>query len=433
MSLRQLSSPSQSHQMELPVPGIELELKRLSLSGREVGDDRFVPSGRQFCSFLESFLMSTSNNQRVRQRVKGFTLIELLVVIAIIAILVALLLPAVQAAREAARRSDCKNKLKQLGLALHNYHGAHGVLPGNEVGCVDRRPHGNPTATRPYAYDCWEGWSGLAMCLPFMDQESLYNNLNFGRYWYDGAPTDQTRNEFWVRTEVPAFYCPSDPSARKWNASAAPTSYMLSVGPTSIWFVGNRRGPGPFWRQSSTRISDIKDGTAHTIMAAEGVVGNNSGTGRTAAGYRNSAMGPLRSANMPHNRFFDNSPANLDRIKAYHAQCVSGLAGSGNNGNDDQANRFWASGRAHWGPWFNTLMPPNAGVNTYPQLRTVNCDDDRSVTTMDLKNASSHHQGGCHVLKCDGAVGFVNENIDHAIWVCAGSIEGSEDLGEGLF
>lgn len=105
--------------------------------------------------------MSVRNHRRIRQRSRGFTLIELLVVIAIIAILVALLLPAVQSAREAARRTECKNKMKQLGLALHNYHDTHGVLPGNEVGCV-KRP--NTTARR-----CWEGWSGIAMCLPFMD------------------------------------------------------------------------------------------------------------------------------------------------------------------------------------------------------------------------------------------------------------------------
>ena len=374
--------------------------------------------------------MAASNNKRIRQRVKGFTLIELLVVIAIIAILVALLLPAVQSAREAARRSECKNKLKQLGLALHNYHDTHGVLPGNEVGCVKRE--GSTTN------NCWEGWSGLAMCLPFMDQEGLYNKLRTDNYWFEGGVNDQARNRYNVSQPLPIFWCPTDPNARKWHRDASPTSYMLSVGPTSIWHIGNRRGPGPFWRESSIGLRDIVDGTSNTIMASEGVVGDNSGTGKTAPGYRNSNLGRLTSVGTSHNRIFSNSPANLQRIKAYFDGCVGGLLSSGNHGDDDQANRFWASGRAHWGPWFNTLMPPNAnstndGTTAFPALRTVNCDDDRSVTTMDMKNASSHHPGGVHVLMCDGSVGFCSENIDHGIWVGSGSIEGNEDTGAGLF
>ena len=366
-----------------------------------------------------------------RQRVKGFTLIELLVVIAIIAILVALLLPAVQSAREAARRSECKNKLKQLGLALHNYHDTHSVLPGNAVGCVK---HTDGTTT-----NCWEGWSGLSMCLPFMDQEALYNNLNFDRYWYTGSATVPAfgNNQYWARTMIPSLLCPSDPDARQWNASAAPTSYMLSVGPTSTWIVGGIKGPGPFWRDSSVGLRDILDGTANTIMASEGVVGNNSGVLASTAGYRNSNLGALTSTGTRNNRIFDNSPANLARIVTYFDQCVAGVSGS-THGDDDQANRFWASGRTHWGPWFNTLMPPNSNAHSsgspaYPANRTINCDDDTSVTTQDLKNASSHHPGGVHVLMCDGSVGFTSDSIDHAIWVGAGSIEGSEDLGAGLF
>jgi prepilin-type N-terminal cleavage/methylation domain-containing protein len=211
--------------------------------------------------------MAVSKNIRIRQRARGFTLIELLVVIAIIAILVALLLPAVQSAREAARRSECKNKLKQLGLALHNYHGTHGRLPGNEMACVK---HTDGTTV-----NCWEGWSGLAMCLPFMDQEAVYNNLDFNRYWYTGSSTNPAigNNQYWSRIAIPEFWCPSDPDARKWNASSSPSSYMLSAGPTSTWFVDNIKGPGPFWRQSSVRLADIIDGTSQTILAAEGVVG----------------------------------------------------------------------------------------------------------------------------------------------------------------
>lgn len=356
---------------------------------------------------------------------RAFTLIELLVVIAIIAILVALLLPAVQSAREAARRSECKNKLKQLGLALHNYHDTHGVLPGNEMGCVDRRP------ASPYAWDCWEGWSGIAMCLPFMDQEALYNQANFGRYWDDNG----AGNRAVTRTLIPSLLCPSDPGARKWTASSAPTSYVLSAGPASTWHISSNRAPGPFSRESSKSFRDILDGTSNTILASEGVIGTDKG--RYDAGRRVSTLGALTSTGTYHNRVFDSSPANIQRIRNYFDTCVGAVASAGVNGEDDRANRFWSSGRVYWGPWFNTLMPPNSnahssGTPAYPDMRTVNCDDDTSVTTMDIKNASSHHPGGVHVVLVDGSVTFVNDSVDHALWIGAGSIEGNEDTG-GLF
>lgn len=349
---------------------------------------------------------------------RGFTLIELLVVIAIIAILIALLLPAVQQAREAARRAECKSKLKQLGVALHNYQETHKVFPGNEVGCVKDQ---NFTNT-----NCWEGWSGLAMLLPYVDQQPVYDVANFDHYWNENVdlpPGSGLRNRRVADTLIPAFLCPSDPTARKWTGNSAPTSYMLSAGPVSSW---NRpHGPGPFSRSSSKSIRDFTDGTSNTIMAGEGVIGANNN--RRAAGFRNSTVGPLLAVNTGHNREFDNTPANLAIIQNYWDGCYGGATSSAINGNDDQANRFWASGRVHWGPWFNTLMPPNSGNDG--TFKTVNCDDDTSVTTMDIKNASSYHAGGAHVLLADGAVFFASDNIDHAVWVGAGSIDGEEEGG----
>lgn len=262
----------------------------------------------------------------------------------------------------------------------------------------------------------------------------MYNQANFNWYWNVNAGP-RPRNRVVSTTEIPALYCPSDPTARKWTGNSAPTSYMLSAGPVSGWYISANRSPGPFSRESSKGFRDFLDGTANTILAAEGVIGNN--RNKESAGYRNSRMGRLRSTGTFHNRVFNDSPANLQRIKAYFDTCVSGVA-TGNHGNDDQANRFWASGRVHWGPWFNTLMPPNSnatsdGTVSYPGNITINCDDDTSVTTMDIKNASSHHPGGAHVLMGDGAVGFVSETIDHKIWVGAGSIDGNEDTGGGIF
>ncbi|MFG0295400.1 MAG: DUF1559 domain-containing protein, partial [Maioricimonas sp. JB045] len=114
--------------------------------------------------------MTMKNCHTSRRR--GFTLIELLVVIAIIAILVALLLPAVQQAREAARRSQCKNNLKQIGLALHNYHDTHGSFP---PGYIARYV----SATDPASAETGPGFAWGTMILPFLDQSPTYNQLNF--------------------------------------------------------------------------------------------------------------------------------------------------------------------------------------------------------------------------------------------------------------
>ncbi|MEZ6122256.1 MAG: DUF1559 domain-containing protein [Planctomycetaceae bacterium] len=345
-------------------------------------------------------------------RSRGFTLIELLVVIAIIAILIALLLPAVQQAREAARRTECKNKLKQLGLSMHNYHDVFNKFPGNEVGCV--------TAAGGGATNCWEGWSGLAMILPYIDQAPLYNMANFGFYW-DSTTAPAAQNRTVSRTFLPAFACPSDPFARKARTDGAPTSYCLSAGPSSSWHLSMNHNPGVFSRESSVGIRDIIDGTSNTVMASEVAVGTNTGI-RTHVSYRNNAAGDLNTATGTTNgRRFSNSAANITAIKTYYDACAAGVAGATFNGDDDDAGRFWASGQVHWGPWFNTLMPPNT-----PFV----CDNDTSVTEVRLKSASSYHTGGVQALLCDGSVKFVSENIDHGTWIAVGTRLDGETIGE---
>lgn len=353
----------------------------------------------------------------ILNRRRGFTLIELLVVIAIIAILVALLLPAVQQAREAARRSECKSKMKQLGVALHNYHDVHSVFPGNEVGCV--KNDGGSGAN-----ECWNGWSGIAMLLPFMDQAPLFETANFDIRWGSTTGTAPNRNRDVSTTMLAALLCPSDPGARQWTGDSAPTNYMLSAGPVSTWHLPN--GSGPFSRESSKRSRDFTDGMSNTILAGEGLIGV--GNGQLAAAFRNSAAGDLSGAvGTGNTREWSNSPANLATIRTYYANCVAG-APSSSDGQDDEANRWWASGAVFRGPWFNTLMPPNSGSDD-GKYKTVNCDNDVSATDMRLKNASSYHTGGAHVLMADGAVNFASDNTDHGVWVGAGSINGEEDNG----
>jgi prepilin-type N-terminal cleavage/methylation domain-containing protein len=135
---------------------------------------------------------------------RGFTLIELLVVIAIIAILIALLLPAVQQAREAARRSQCKNNLKQLGLAMHNYHDNFKVFP---PGVVDPGAGCSPYPAGATSYL----WGGSVFLLPYMDLAPLYNQLNVGN-GFCGMPAETTlfNGQALLKTTLPAFVCPSD-------------------------------------------------------------------------------------------------------------------------------------------------------------------------------------------------------------------------------
>jgi prepilin-type N-terminal cleavage/methylation domain-containing protein/prepilin-type processing-associated H-X9-DG protein len=202
----------------------------------------------------------------------AFTLIELLVVIAIIGILVSLLLPAVQKIREAAARLQCQNNLKQMGLALHNYHDSNQSFPPGYV------------AAGPYsdgATDTTPGWGWSALLLPYLEQGPLYNLIRFN------LPVEYPQNTAAVQTLVKVYQCPSDltpataftvPDAfGKPVALAAPSSYSACVGGDE----SDTHGPsalGVFYRNSHTRITDITDGTSSTILVGEKSWGNANGT-----------------------------------------------------------------------------------------------------------------------------------------------------------
>jgi hypothetical protein len=265
------------------------------------------------------------------------------------------------------------------------------------------------------------------MLLPFMDQTPLYESINFNAPFDNNTLVNGNRNRTANDTLIVGLLCPSDPSARKWTARSAPSSYMLSAGPVANWARPN--GPGPFSRYSSKRFRDFVDGTSNTILAAEGVVGN--ARNRSAPGFRNSTAGNIPGAvGTGHSSEYSNSTANLATLQTYYTNCYNGASSSAIGGQDDEANRWWASGAVFRGPWFNTLMPPNSGSDG--SFKTVNCDNNTSVTDIKIKNASSYHTGGAHVLMTDGAVFFASDTIDHGVWVGAGSIDGEEDAG-GLF
>ncbi|QDU35886.1 Type II secretion system protein G precursor [Maioricimonas rarisocia] len=206
--------------------------------------------------------------KRPRRCREGFTLIELLVVIAIIAILIALLLPAVQQAREAARRSQCKNNLKQIGIALHNYHDTHSVFPPAQI------------RGRSGGVEYGNGASWGAMILPYMDQAALYNQIDFNRGIYEDPNKTVIRNV----SGIPFTICPSDsdrPSTRSIHGSTTAnymssipgTSYFGSAGPFNNWSDStNPRLSGGFFTTDPALPSDLsrfRDGSSNTIAVGE--------------------------------------------------------------------------------------------------------------------------------------------------------------------
>ncbi|MHC5543495.1 DUF1559 family PulG-like putative transporter, partial [Singulisphaera rosea] len=191
-----------------------------------------------------------------RPRSRGFTLIELLVVIAIIAVLIALLLPAVQAAREAARRLQCTNNLKQLGLALHNYESSSGALPPPFI-----QSGSGSTIT-------WSnGWSVHGRILPFMEQNALYDAMNFTQRY--STPFNSTITAMVIN----GFLCPSEiqPQPRVTATGRfGVNNYGWNRGDWYIWggFAGvaNR---APFDVNRSRRLADFSDGLSNTLVASE--------------------------------------------------------------------------------------------------------------------------------------------------------------------
>ncbi len=218
---------------------------------------------------------------------RAFTLIELLVVIAIIAILIALLLPAVQQAREAARRTQCRNNLKQIGLALHNYHDIHSMFPiGHQYRKVTEiAGSGTPNFTSRRG---GSGWAWSFYILPQLDQAPLYNrfqaDVSMADVGPDGTPTGSDNNKLLAATVQTWARCPSStaPSTRNMNGlgvgggngPVAVTTYKASSGsfhggPGGWPFNNQARRNGLFHRDSRVKIRDITDGASNTIAIGE--------------------------------------------------------------------------------------------------------------------------------------------------------------------
>ncbi|WP_146504208.1 DUF1559 domain-containing protein [Rubinisphaera italica] len=330
---------------------------------------------------------------------RGFTLIELLVVIAIIAILVALLLPAVQQAREAARRSSCKNNLKQLALAMHNYHDVHSVFPRANFEKVG----GN----------AYRGFSAQAMLLPFLEQSALYDQFNFSLMADEGVNNTAKQNT------IAAFLCPSDPNAIPNGGgynNGPGNNYVVSAGPSVFYNIGTADQVGMFNYRKRISFRDITDGTSNVIAASELIKGdgNNSATAISDADAIKDIAKP------------GGTPSSFLTPAQINAWGQLGLTAK--NGGSALTNGYvggnWAIGN-HGLTAFNTLLTPNS---TYPNV--IQCSGCQTFDNQGMFAARSQHKGGVQVAMGDGGVRFISENIDHQTWIYLGGIQDGNVIGE---
>lgn len=318
---------------------------------------------------------------------RGFTLIELLVVIAIIAVLVAILLPAVQQAREAARAAQCRNNLKQLGIAVHSYHEVYTCLPtGNSGGLV------------------FEGISVHARILPQMDQTNLFNKVDWNQN-YAHANNTEARN-----TQIASFVCPSD-ATRMSGVVGGRNNYYVNQG-VNILFSGrpdletgaNATIPaadGLFFRDSRIRIADIVDGSSNTGMFSE----HKTGDGSASVSSPEDTFQPGTYPATPDEAYqFCEATNTSDLSKQYPAASVQNVGVP------------WLYAYHSTSIYWHTA-PPNARSCMYPP--------GRIMTT-----ANSTHAGGVHLCLADGAVRFVSSSIDVGLWRGVGTRAGKERVGE---
>ncbi|WP_435019459.1 DUF1559 domain-containing protein [Tundrisphaera sp. TA3] len=329
-------------------------------------------------------------------RRRGFTLIELLVVIAIIAVLIALLLPAVQAAREAARRSQCVNNLKQIGLALHNYHSAVGTFP------MASTPQPFDVGGTP---DGWSGWSAQALLLPYMEQTPIYNSINFN--W--ASPTRGSGAAFLINstgynTKINSLLCPSDANAGVSNIN----SYHASQGTTTQIVPQNTTGM--FAYIQSYPIAAVTDGTSNTIAFGEALVGDQNPELKKLSNATGNAGGGGQAADK-----LDISGM-LTQVQADLVTCTGWFMAPGGSTGGRGSRWGWGSMGASI---FNTVVPPNGGG----KVKWGACRMDCCVNANHdhYTNATSNHSGGANFVMGDGSVRFIKETISFPTYWAIGT------------
>ncbi len=337
--------------------------------------------------------------QRVR---RGFTLIELLVVIAIIAVLIALLLPAVQQAREAARRSACKNNMKQLGLALHNYHEAFSQFPPGSTWFGSGGPGAaTPDQTQPSAdgdamftnqqYNA--NW--VIMLLPYIEQAQLYNLYQPNKPLILASGTAANSNNQVVVQNLPTMLCPSDsfnefPFIRSQmsNVPMARGNYGANMGREHFgdryqrWIVINVSRRGAFGNGASALLRDVQDGTSNSV-----------------------ALWELRAGPVP---------SDARGVWAMGRIGVSLMGGCDNNNGCPGINAG-GSGLPDIHGCTDNAFTQNVGMGCY-----VSADGQATP--------QSQHVGGCHAVLCDGSVRFISQLFDFNIHRAINSVSGRETI-----
>ncbi|QDV34819.1 DUF1559 domain-containing protein [Tautonia plasticadhaerens] len=346
---------------------------------------------------------------------RGFTLIELLVVIAIIGVLIALLLPAVQAAREAARRSQCTNNLKQIGLALHNYHSTNEVFPMGSSRA--------PTPAGPPNWQWWGDWSAQAMLLPYLEQQPLFSAANFSLTAMGPDPAHRT-NDTVVNTRLAGFLCPSDGNAGRNYTN----SYYASAGTTTHRYH-DVDFTGVFGRNFSYGIRDITDGTSNTVAFSESLIARPTGQRTRSHSVVNVTQLQIPEVNRQSDMWsmvpMGTAPPG-PTVTGYLQACVDKLK-SGTPANDIKGNQGerWAWGETGM-TIFHTLVPPNSKQFAFGSCRDdcAGCSPDAAVFT----NAQSNHPGGVNVLMADGSVRFIKDTITWSTWWSLGTKANGETV-----
>ncbi len=328
---------------------------------------------------------------------RGFTLIELLVVIAIIAILIALLLPAVQQAREAARRTQCKNNLKQIGLALHNYESTHSILP---AGTFNSASAATGTSNNS---------SPIPMIMPFLEQGNAYALFNFNVDINGHASNLAARQQ-----KMATFNCPSHPSTAPFVLTptqcpdgCGTTTYAQSLGNNANY----ARNDGPFGRRYGARFRDFIDGLSNTAMFGEIRMGPSTGNGNTTGAV--AVTNPMYynvATNLPFGTW-DASPTG-DVIAV--PEC------------DSPTSNWLYRGKQYYR---GLVIPTYYSHTLTPNSRRHDCIRGTGLDRGHLA-ARSYHTGGAQIVLADGSVRFASENIDENVWRAIGSKAGGEVIGE---
>jgi len=375
---------------------------------------------RHFASVYRSWIPHVNERVIMKARAHGFTLIELLVVIAIIGVLIALLLPAVQAAREAARRAQCTNNLKQIGLALHNYHSAaNSFPPGRMVPYL-----GNFTGS--ITGECYQGGIAVHMHLaPYLEAGPLFAAFNFSNTRVRASGPTCLANLTVVQLRSNVFICPSE-SRDPGVANIPINNYRYNIGVTicqsSAWAdsgasqapwtanclaeINGARG-GLFKEEGAVTIAQVVDGTSNTAAWSERIVGD----AETSIFNRGDAHRPTSDQRRPDlttDQFIADCQGTLSTVT--NQSPFYGLgAGSQHYANIEQT-------------MYNHIFAPNS--------KTLDCNSGQSFhdspNEVSTATASSYHPGGVNVTMADGSVRFVKDSTNVGVWRALGTKAGGE-------